>query len=219
MTKEIELKTYLSAVALSVALAAGCASPASACGGLFGGICNTLVKAVQDTGHAIEKGAQDTGKGMEKAAHDTGKSLEKAAQDTGRGAEKGAHDTGKSLEKAAQDIGKVKVTYGFGTTGSGGHGMRDNGDIDDDGENNDSTDTPAPSEMPAPLGFRPMTLSPPPAGLSGATLERPSAPLPTIFPPDQVGGCRGMECEGPAETNPAMDLPEKPIEPPTPVAD
>ena len=29
-----------------------------------------------------------------------------------------------------------------------------------------------------------------------------------------IGGCLGMDCEGPAETNPAMDLPEKPLEGP-----
>ncbi|TAU59271.1 hypothetical protein ELI13_37980 [Rhizobium ruizarguesonis] len=43
----------------------------------------------------------------------------------------------------------------------------------------------------------------------GPTIENASPP---------INDC-GMNCDSPAQTNPAMDLPEKPIEAPAPVAD
>jgi hypothetical protein len=46
----------------------------------------------------------------------------------------------------------------------------------------------------------------------------PDGPTIEAASPSQESGC-DMSCEGPAETNPAMDLPEKPIEAPEPVMD
>lgn len=51
--------------------------------------------------------------------------------------------------------------------------------------------------------------------VAGPKWERAPNPLPAVAPPDYnyKDTCHGLECEGPAETNPAMDLPEKLPEP------
>jgi hypothetical protein len=93
---------YLASVA-AFALALNSA-PGFACGGLFEGVCKTVVKAVQDGGKTIEKAGQDGGKTIEKAGQDGGKTIEKAVQ-----------DGGKTIEKAVQDTGKAGETvYKFG---------------------------------------------------------------------------------------------------------
>jgi hypothetical protein len=112
-------------------------------------------------------------------------------------------DAGNVAKAVHQAISSVRVQTGSGR-GAGGSGMTAEGG---DGRIHEDTDGGQLLNGLLP-SIIPRDWTPPP---SGPYMENARTPL---FPPN----C-GMNCESPAETNPAMDLPEKPIEAPTPVAD
>jgi hypothetical protein len=127
----------LSVASVIAAVWAASASPASA-GGFLQGIVDSTVKAVQDTGHAIETGThdvgntgqkavQDAGHAIETGAHDAGNTGQKAVQDAGHAIETGAHDVGNTGQTAVQDAGHTIETGAHDTGKAVEKGVQDVG--------------------------------------------------------------------------------------------
>jgi hypothetical protein len=110
----------------------------------------------------------------------------------GREFDKTKNNIGRAVEKAGQDVGKTKITVGIGSeSGGAGSGLRgDDPTIEDNGN----------------FGRRPIVIPPPRS--EGSTIESAKPPL--------FGPSCGMDCPSIIDLNPAVDLPEKPIEAPGP---
>ena len=132
-----------------------------------------------------------------------GPSFHQAQKDLGNVAREGKKGLGNVAKAVHQAIGLIHLQSGGGQSdGAGEHISGDNEFKEDNGS----------KQILLPLwGPAVQTMLP---GPSGPTI---GSPEPRILVP--TSGCIGMNCESPAELNPAGDLPEKEIETPVPVAD